>query len=441
MAEIDPSVSKWLKWVVVLLAARTPKPLHWASFLALHPLIRRTVLDPRLHEKLERIGLSDAESETTHRRLLKLSNLISCLLLYGATAENSSIPKDYVLIFLWINYYGKLNPPSAKNIVVSPKYSKYLKIDSYKSATLKKLYENKEFIVYPLIFAQILSNYLTPTKYKLNQRYLSLLIKKHILNPIWINYSLGVNSHYLDWLGLLRSYLFHNFVLFLLVGITSFKDRFLDKYYEIKYGIFNDNSSKSLLTLAKNYVAYVFHKANSFANFIYAPNLISILLISLTSPLLTYLSHPLLLPTSVQRFYANNMKYFFKTYTKVIGFIAAYATIFANDVGFIPDTGYDHKPEETENVRKISKSFLDGLSLYLFRLILLSKWRIAKENHPYFKFMNLASWRKLEAIIMCYGVYKVMNLNDYIHFNNKISTEEAEKLQNDPTIKVVDMVM
>ncbi|KAK6454863.1 uncharacterized protein RJT20DRAFT_52991 [Scheffersomyces xylosifermentans] len=441
----DPAVSKWIKIVLVLLAARVPKPVHWASFLSLHPLIRRTVLEPQLQtEILNRIKV---DSKTLERRSLKTSNVISSAILYLATASTPSIPKDYISIYLWLNYYGKLNPPSAKDIVISPKYSQYLKIDNYKNKTLTRLYENKEFIIYPLIFAQILSNYLTPTRYKLNQKYLSSSIKKRILNPIWINYSLGVNSHYLDWAGLLRSYIFHNIALGLLVTAMSFKDKLLDKYYQLKYGIKVD---QSLSEIVKNYIAFVFHKANSTVNFIWAPNLISIFLISLTSPIFTYLSRPSFNPSGFQLLYMRNMKYFFKYYTKIIGFTAAFTTLCINSTGFIPDFGYKaptessqdvKKTDKKKNIRQVSKSLLDGINLYLFRLILLSKWRIIKENHPYFRLLNLASWQKLEALVMCYGFYKVMNLRDYIHTSDNLDAEKAETLSKDPLIRLAETVM
>ena len=106
------------------------------------------------------------------------------------------------------------------------------------------------------------------------------------------------------------------------------------------------------------------------------------LLISLTSPLLVYLrnpSHP-----ATNRWYFSHVKLFFKSYTKVIGFVAGIVTLYINSANFIPDYGYklevSDDTTESTNIRHISKGFINNLSSYLFRLILLSKWRVVKEN-------------------------------------------------------------
>ncbi|KAK6464148.1 hypothetical protein DFJ63DRAFT_61329 [Scheffersomyces coipomensis] len=437
----DPALKNWIKWVVIFLAAKIPKPLLWSSFLALHPKIRQQLFQPSVRNRL----IKYYDSIRVDRRLRKTSNLVSCILLYLASSSNTKIPNDYLSIYLWINYYGNLNPPSAKNIVISPQYSKYLKLDYYKSKTLTKLYDNKEYIIYPLIFGQILSNYLTPTKFKLNQRYLSSSIKSRILNPIWINYSLGVGSQYLDWVGLLKSYSLHHLMLGSAIGLVSFKSRILDRYYALKYQIHTEESWGDII---RNYVSYVSHTTNSYVNFIYAPNLISILMISVTAPMLASLNNPNFPIKPLHLSYTSNSKNFFKLYTKIIGFIAGFITIYLNDIDLVPDFGYKSSKQignevdsevEGDNIRKISKSFLNALNLYLFRLILLSKWRIIKENHPSFKLLKLATWRKLETLVACYGIYKIMNLNDFIkHSKNQ---EDYAHLKKDYLVRMVDKIM
>lgn len=445
---IDPSVLKWSKWTVFLLLARTPRPLAWSSALSLNPLIRKLL--SRAYKNV--YGTYGQLLADVQRRIAKLSNFITSTILFVATADNVKIPKDYLLIYLWIGYYGVLNPPSALNILVSPNLSPFLKISHYRSETLSRLYENKEFIIFPLIFAQILSNYLTPTKYKLNQRYLSTSIKQYFLNPIWINYSLGVNSHSINWLGLFKSYLKHNAYLCGFFALANFKSRFLDAYYEIKHGLNDD----SIWNLVKNYFSYVFHKGNGMVNFIYSPNLISIFLISLTSPLFSYLKTS---PKNsiLNKTYSSHLKFFFKTYTKVIGAVAGFITLYANSMDLVPDFWYKKKPVDYDdynnsiylqlssnnNVRRISKTFLDGLNLYLFRLILLSKWRIIKENHPWFKLLKLKTWNRIEALVMCYGVWKLMNLNDFVRNNkfNLSSHEECERLEKETLVKLVNRIM
>lgn len=388
---MDPSLSKWVNWTLLFLAARTPKPFYWSSFLALNPWLKKRLL-----------RLAPHQNETNRRRLAKTANLISCVFLYLASSGTKVFPKDYVLLYLWFLYYGEFNPPSALKILVSPRLSPYLKINNYKNRWVSRVYENKEYIFYPAIFGQILSNYLTPTQYKLNQRYLSSSIKTRILNPIWINYSLGYKSHYMNWRGLLSSYVVHN----LAFGGAML----LVKYKRLAPSV----------PAIKSYLLHVVHTANSFTNFIYMPNLISILLISLTSPLLSWKRPP-----------SHHTKIIFKTYIKVIGFIAGFATLYCNSLNLIPDYGLD----EPADVRQIPKHYLNALNLYLFRLILLSKWRITKENHPTFRKLRVSSWATIEAVVMCIGVYKVMNLTDYVYNEHNELVEECQELKQKPLIK------
>lgn len=430
--------SKWLRWVIILLIARIPKPFILSGFLGLNPTIKSLLLNNK--ELISKhIG---NDSTTVERRLGKISNLISCIFLYFATSTSRLIPQDYAAIFLLIKYHGELNPPSCLNIHISPKYSKYLKIETYKQyPTLTKLYENKEFIIFPAIFAQILSNYLTPTRFKLNKRYLSSSIKKYILNPIWLNFSLGINYSRLNWVKLIRTYALQNFILMGVVGVYTFKTRVLDKLYEIKYEV----ATESEIAIIKNYLMFIINKANSIMNFIYLPNMLSILLIVLTSPIFRVLTPTTNAPrTKLQQLYLDNYKLFFKTYTKIIGFIAGFITLYLNSINIIPAIGYDrepNEPSESRNIRYIDKTFLNELNLYLFRLILLAKWRIVKMNHPKFKLVKLRTWRKAETVLMCWGMFKIMNLHDYLKRHKESDTESYARLKNESTLRVVDYIM
>ncbi|ODV64704.1 hypothetical protein HYPBUDRAFT_145467 [Hyphopichia burtonii NRRL Y-1933] len=447
LANIDPSVLKWSKWIIILLIARAPRPVSWANFIALNPLIRK------LLQRVVKTYRKDFELATVKRRLSKLSNFITSVFLLFASADNDKIPKDYGLIYIWMSYYGELNPPSALNILVSPHISPFLKVNHYRSKWLTRIYRNKEYVIYPMIFAQILSNYLTPTRYKLNQRYLSSSIKKWLLNPIWINYSLGVGYHSLDWLGLFKSYLFHNVCIFSFIALTNFKARFLDRYYELKHKIY-PIKTETYFGIIKNYLLYAFHTSNSIINFIYCSNLLSIFFITISSPILAYSANPTSPANFFQRLYLTHSKFFFKSYVKTIGALAAFITLYINSMDLLPDTGYHstayensledsfHNVRESKNVRRISKSFFDALNLYLFRLILLSKWRILKENHPWFKLLTLKSWNRIEAIAMSYGIWKIMNLNDFVRWNNiPENFRECARLQNESLIKLVDRIM
>jgi hypothetical protein len=225
----------------------------------------------------------------------------------------------------------------------------------------------------------------------------------------------------------------------------SFKSRFLDHFYELKHGIFlNGEAGTTISGIVKNYLTYAGHRANSLINFIYLPNLISMLLISLTSPLLVYLrnpSHP-----ATNKWYLSHVKLFFKSYTKVIGFVAGIVTLYINSANFIPDYGYklevSDDTTESTNIRHISKGFINNLSSYLFRLILLSKWRVVKENHPQFRLLKLKSWNKLEAALMCIGVFKLMNLNDFLARNvHGEQRKKYEKLQQETLPRLINKVM
>lgn len=410
---VDTS-KKWCIWVLTLLILRRKRSVQWASFLTLNPLIKKYVTAN--HTKYD--------AKSSH-----ILNLISCLFLLLAVIDNPKIPCDYGVVYLFSNYIGELNPPSHSQILVTPKSSRYFKISYYNSPKLRSFYDNKQFVIFPLVFAQILSNYLTPTRYKLNQRYLSSSIKSRILNPIWINYTLGVNYHSIRWAGLLKSYILHNLIFIGVYGVMNFKKRLLDHYYELKHKVYNANNLSDLNGIVSNYLWFIFHKANSVTNFIYFPNLLSILLISLTSPVMRYL------------YKSNYRKFIFKTYIKAIGFTAGFVTLLANSMDLIPafnyvPTDYDDTIE-SENVRRISSGFFDALSLYLIKLIVLQKWRILKENHPLFQRFRVKTWSRIEALLMCFGVFKLMNLNDFL----KKTNGKDYGLNENSMVKLIDKIM
>lgn len=401
------SVSRWVKWVVVLLAARRPNAVVLASFLALNRLINDSVS----------VASGDVISQD---HVDKTSNAASSALLYWATAGQPTVPKDYLSVYLWMTYL-KVNSPSTP--VFISRWSKYFKVDHYRShPAVRRAYANKHFVVFPVIFGQILSNYLTPTRYKLNHKYLSSSIKKYILNPIWINYSLGANYHTVNWLGMAKYYLYVNMVISGFVAVTAFKSKLLDVYHDLQRNSLD--TITNLKQYVKNYWWYVFHKSNAYTNFIFAPNLLAMVLISLTSPLVRYA-------------HGTQKKTTIKLYTKIVGFVAAFVTIYANSSSLIPDFYYNRKPDE-DSPRTISKSFLDGLNMYVFRLIVLSKWRIVKENHPRFTAVGANTWDKLETIAMCAGVWQLMNLNSAIRDRHDAV---SDKIRNDGLMKGINRIM
>ncbi|KAI5965774.1 uncharacterized protein KGF55_001137 [Candida pseudojiufengensis] len=428
-----PSLSRWIKYSIIFYILRIPNPIQWANFITLNKPIRQALknLNNSKHYFSNTLSID------------RISNLITCIFLYFASINNYKLPKDYALISFLTTYHGELNPPSKSQILVIPNFSKYFKISYYKNKSyyslLKSCYDNKEFVIFPLLFAQLLSNYLTPTKYKLNQRYISPFMKRYILNPIWINFQLGHNHKYLNWLNLLGTYSLQNLILALGIAGISFKSLILDKFYEIKYGKRDKDSESSII---KNYLVYIFHKSNSIINFIYLPNLISMELISLTSPIFKVLNSSKNL--GLQYFYLNNQKQIFKNYIKLIGFIAGLITMIINSKKMIPDFGYnktiakqyDEYEEEVPKIRYLSKQFFNDLNIYLFKTILLSKWRITKTHHPTFSKIQLSIWNQIETLIMCFGFYKMMNLNDFI----KLRAIDKDRISQDYAIKVANFV-
>ncbi|KAL6451936.1 hypothetical protein SBY92_003244 [Candida maltosa Xu316] len=409
----NPTIPNWLKWKVILSLLQIKNSTSWANFLSLNKSIKQIINH----------SVGKPKNEQIKKRLDQLSNLISCVFLYQATIDNRIIPKDYLLVYFIVKYIGELKPPS-----------RFLKkLDS--NSIIHTLYDKKEFIIFPLLFSQILSNYLTPTRYKLNQKYLSGFIKRYILNPIWINYKLGINYNRVNWVSLFRTYVFQNAILMNFYGFYYFKTKLLDKLYEIKHRQTEDENQKDddYFKVIKNYIFLTFHKSNSLMNFTFGCNLISILLISLTSPIFKVLT-----PSSstkanwIQSVYLNHIKSFFKSYTKIIGFIAGFVTLYINTLDIFPAWGYTNEPGEKGNIRKIDKSFIDQLNLYVFRLILLSKWRIVKFNHPLFvKFSKSVDWNILETFLMSFGIWKIMNFNDLLkHTNEKPTPNLLLKLVN-----------
>lgn len=395
--EIDPSIQKWLKYVLVLLLCRVQRPFSWASFLSLNSTIRKG-----LRKSYERI---EAKSKFNLKDSIPtFSNAITCAFLYRASVDNPLIGKDYMLIYLFQKYIG-MNPPSS-DIYVS-RFSKYTKLSHYNSPTLKYLYDNKEFIIFPAIFGQILSNYLTPTRLGLNRKYQSQFIRSRILDPIWINFSLGVRSNYINWAGLLLKYLTHNLILAAFFLLTTFKSKFVDLYYQVKY-----NKSNELIPhIIKKYMLHAVHTANSWANFVYLPNLLSMLLIALTAPMM----RP-----------STKLKFLLKTYMKTIGFVSGFITLVANSMDFVPDWGMENSGQ---NIRRLSKSSVNAINDYLFRILILSKWRIVKENHRLFRGI---SWSRIETALMSVAVFKFMSLTE---------STTIDAIKRDSIVRGVDYIM
>lgn len=409
-APTDPLVTKAAKCLAILLILRVKRPWLWTLFVSSNPSLRRFFgWAIRAHRK---------DPITVNRRINKLANLVSSGFLFAATANNYSIPKDYLLVYIFMSYYGELNPPSS-SVIVSPTTQGFSKLHAYQEhGWIQKLYRNKHKIVFPVIFAQILSNYLTPTTYRLNHKYLSGGIKKYILNPIWANLSVTPRSQSVNWLGITESYAKHASVVFAYCALVDARSTIARIWnslgYELEISIDKNALRKNGLEALK--------RALAITNFIYLPHLMSMVLIGLTSPLFK--------TNILRQLYLRNTKQFVKYYIKAIGFVGALTSMQIAKLFSTGKTDY------------LSKSFMDALNMYLFRVVVLSKWRIAKSNHPWFTLLKYGTWDRLESFLMCCGVWKLMNLNDYVAANRfgKNATE-CQRIGNSPMLRAIDKVM
>lgn len=431
-------LGRGVKLLVFLTLLRVKNATLWAAFLSLNPGIR-TWLQKYLRARQK-------DPVTVDRRIRKLANLVSAAFLYMATCTNSRVPKDYISLFLGETYYGKLVPPTSP-VVVSPTTATYFRLSSYREGGLvRTLYRNKHYVVFPMICGQILSNYLTPTRYKLNQRYFSPLLKVRLLDPIWKNFRLGIRVRAIHWPGLCFSYAKHNGLLFLYVAALNVRTGLWTRYYKSSSeGGFSNPLLKNILI---QFLTYCGHRANSLANIIYIPNLLAMGLLAITAPMLTQI-------LVLKKWYMANQKQSIKLYMRTIGFIAGLSTMMIHSKSLVSGKEKMDKKEDIKNQnscsefpntgnksRNLGPDFYNSVSLYFTQLIILSKWRILKENHPWFTLLKVGTWQRMETGLMCYLVWKLMNLNDYVRRNTPVSgNQELERLQNSPWIRAINRIM
>lgn len=421
----SPKLSRALACQLLLFVLRVKNSMPLTAFLTLHPHIRMALK--------ANVKASQKDPETVDRRINKASNFASVCFLYAGISLNAKIPKDYILLYLIERYYGQLNTPRSP-ILVSPTTARRFKLSTYKdSSWIQKLYRNKHFLLFPLIYAQILSNYLTPTQYKLNHRYLSSAIKNWILNPIWKNFHMGRSRNSLNWLGILLSYVKHNGALMLYLLLADFKSEVLAKLDYSKAHPFN---KKDVTALVKKYIVSSLNKGNAIGNFVYGTSLLSMLLLTVTLPVLTAGGH-------LQNLYKANRKNFVKYYIKLIGFASALAMMAVNlnmsHARSIFNSGSNASWSET---RYLQPSWFNSINGYLLNLIVLSKWRILKENHPWFTVFRVGTWQRMESVVMCYLVWEVMNLNDFVKGNvDPEKAAECRRIQSDSLVRVADRIM
>lgn len=356
MSEIKSVALKFVGVAAAFHALKSKRALSWSAFLTLHPLIKNLLKQ-----------ISTDHSAT-------LSNIVSSVLLYVAS-KDSVLPKDYVSLYVWLGFF--LIKAKQKISQIKQNESQRSKgSQSFVSKVIRK-YESLPVtsatfskVAFLAIFAQLLSHYLANPK-SLNNLYINDTVRNRFFNPVWINYAAKGSSHHLDWKKVLATYAKTNALLIAVFGAVSFK-LFKEKWDQKKYGVYLSVTERfTYKQILINWWNYSSAKGNSIANLIVVPNLISIILLSLTSS-----------PGSIR-----SVSKFSVGYNKLIGFILALIAVSINS--------------------EIDPKIFGAINLYLFRLILLSKWRIIKTQR-----LALPNWNTIETLVMSFGVFQIMKLKD-----------------------------
>ncbi|KAM9930601.1 hypothetical protein OXX80_009332 [Metschnikowia pulcherrima] len=426
------------KIFALLAFLRVPNSASWAAFLSLNSIIKNWLQN--------NVKLTYKDPATVTRRISKLANLVSAGFLYSAISTNSRMPKDYISLCLIESYYGQLVPPTSP-LNVSPTTSS-LRDCIRNGGWMKNAYVYKHLIVFPLLCGQLLSTYLTPTKYRPNQRYFPRFIRNHVLDPIWKHFRLDRKGSSLNWRGVLSSYAKDNGYLFMYMAISNFRHSLLTPWLRSTSG----DTKLSLTTLLKRFVGFSAGRANAVANMIYSANLLSMFLLSVTSSILIQ-------NRILKNIYMAHEKSAVKVYMKIVGYVAGLCAMSIHSViysekpiskkdserglAILESNGTSGRIQTSPSgATQLDASFYNSLSLYLSQLLVLSKWRILKENHPWFSVLNVGTWRRMEAGLMCFVVWKMMNLNDHVtRVSQDSHAKKVKNLKHNVWLKMVDRIM
>lgn len=346
-------------------ALKAKRPWLWAAFLALHPVIRGG-----LHE------LSSQGSSTA-------ANAISLVLLYRA-ALDSAIPKDYVSLYFWLLYifmWGKRKLMPAIPARSSPLESLKLTIRDFNAKLPPQTWLKLGFAA---VFGQLLSHYLAHPASTANV-FLNDTVRTRIFNPVWLHHTavaalvplLSLRVHTVLTRGIVRTYIRHNAFLFAVFAAILFsKAKAL--YDQKRNGIYLDTDKRpTTQQIVAGWLKGSIARANSVANLVLGPSVLSMILLTLTTPaLLVRASHA-----------SRKRTKLLHNYVKLVGFVLALATVCAN---------------HTQDSK-----ILGAFTLYLFRLIVLSNWRVAKASY-----LKISSWNALETAAMSAGVFTFLQLKD-----------------------------
>lgn len=413
----DREVHRWLKTALVLIAFRISDPFKLSSFLSLNRIIRRTL----------RKGIDSPVNRDQYavlnQAIAKLTNIGSSTGLYYVTVDNKSIAADYIAVWLWTSYFKDVSEIKQNKIekarIEKGKRRSTSENLKWKSRLWKGLFQaiwnQKESVIFCLLFSQLLSSYLVPRHHK-SRRLLPIGLKRYFLNAIWINYSLGRKGFRVKWIGLVKGYVKHYIFLLFVLLVKTFAG---DLWNKLK----NDQNKEqlSLMERIQNfgttfslYLLKAIPRALIASNFVYAPNLFAMFFFTVSAPYLMQL-RAYLRGTAWIPLY----KLLLDSYVGMVALLSAAAAMYTNSIGLSPRwlvRACGLGSRDSRDATKVSRENMNIINDVFFRMILLAKYKILKVKYQEYS-MRRINWKTYDTILMCAGVFANMNLNDYIKKN------------------------
>ena len=166
----------------------------------------------------------------------------------------------------------------------------------------------------------------------------------------------------------MRKYIIFNLFFLSLYLLTTFR-LFRDNLDRSRYGFLIDQPKKSVQRLWLDYVRKGLNTTNTWTNVIFLPNIIAVSWFGVSSRQIT------------------------KLYVRLVGFFLAFAAFAL------------HQFECSE--RQLNDKFLEVVNTYLFRTLLISKWRTAKQL-----WLKKHDWLAVETAVMSLGVFAYLQRYD-----------------------------
>ncbi|CAK7903311.1 hypothetical protein CAAN1_07S06854 [[Candida] anglica] len=373
---------KFVGITAALAKLKARRPILWAAFLTLHPAIKAVIST-----------LSGSGGPCQNR----VSNAASAILLYLAS-HDSVVPKDYISLYFWMSYIlgwadnhksnalrekspnGEPLVPTVKAVAANANVNEVNATTEEISTKLKDhvifTRQSLSKIAYATIFGQLLSQYLSPTHF-MGKKHLNGTVKSRLFDPVWFQRTKCGQS--LNWKSVGKNYLAYNIVLATVFALAKFRS-VKEKVDRQRSGIFlspNEDRTPSS-DIWKSFARSVVERANTLTNLVFVPNLIAIGLVSLSGVSLPF---------------PDSRNFPRKWFVKLVGFSSVLLSFLLNSF----------EPESLQ----LDPTTLSVVTMYLFRLVLLSKWRTAKDI-----VLKGPNWNVIETALMSYGVYTYMNKQD-----------------------------